>query len=184
MYHTRDPEERLMPFASGCERLRNYFHAKHHDIRGIPSARFFRSQPEFLLGTLRGCASSTSSIVALYKAMEREIEREVRAAFVEIAKARSWIGGGSFQAAHDALQQIFKSALNHATPELRRAAFRSLEEAVTRQLSKLDPYTSVEKAEKQRIEAQIEGLTREYYKAKVDFHNAESELETAITAAA
>ena len=78
--------------------------------------------------------------------MEREMERAVHDAFVEIAKSRSWHDEGDLTEAHEKIQGAYASAMQ-ATPELRRAALRTLEDAVTRQLYKLDPYVSAEHLE-------------------------------------
>jgi hypothetical protein len=109
--------------------------------------------------------------------MEREMERAVHDAFVEIAKSRSWHDEGDLTEAHAKLQGAYASAVQ-ATPEMRCTALRALEDAVTRELYKLDPYVSAEQLEKQRLDRQIDALTQEYYSAKVNAQNAESELET------
>ena len=109
--------------------------------------------------------------------MEREVKRAVHDAFAEIAKSRSWHDEGDLNEAHEKLQGAYATAVQ-ATPEMRSTALRALEDAVTRELYKLDPYVSAEHLENQGLDGQIAALTQQYYAAKVNADNALSELET------
>ena len=109
--------------------------------------------------------------------MEREVKRAVHDAFAEIVKSRSWHDEGDLNEAHEKLQGAYATAVQ-ATPEMRSTALRALEDAVTRELYKLDPYVSAEHLENQGLDGQIAALTQQYYAAKVNADNALSELET------
>ena len=74
------------------------------------------------------------------------MKRAVHEAFVEIAKSRSWHDEGDLTEAREKLQGAYASAVQ-ATPEMRCTALRALEDAVTRELYKLDPYVSAEHLE-------------------------------------